>query len=308
MRIDRPFFSGFSSVRVSFSCEQYDAIRGLSNSGSQENLNGKIVKSIPIPLPPTKAQQQAIAEALSDADAFVESLEQLIAKKRDLKQGAMQELLSGKQRLHGFVERWPVTSLAQLFTFQNGVNADRTAYGRGIPFINVLEVITHSTLTEERLPGRISLPHEVTDPFRVQTGDLLFNRTSETQEELGLASVYMDNKEVVFGGFVIRARPRNRTFDPVFSSYSLRSPLVRRQIVSMGQGAVRANIGQVELSKVQVSVPPLREQAAIAAVLSDMDAEIAAMKAKLTKTRQLKQGMMLNLLTGRIRLVGSGSI
>jgi type I restriction enzyme S subunit len=94
----------------------------------------------------------------------------------------------------------------------------------------------------------------------------------------------------------------------MFSSYALRSPAIRRQIISRGQGAVRANIGQQELSKVQVFVPPFHEQEAIATLLSAMDAEIALLEAQLAKYRQLKQGLMQNLLTGRVRLVGRAGI
>jgi type I restriction enzyme S subunit len=201
-------------------------------------------------------------------------------------------------------EEWALLSMAELFTFQNGVNADKAAYGKGIPFINVLEVITHSTLTEARIPGRISLPPQTSSAFRVQTGDVLFNRTSETQEEVRLASVYIDNKEVVFGGFVIRARPRNGSLNPMFSSYALRSPLIRQQIVSRGQGAVRANIGQQDLSKVRVFVPPLPEQEAIAEVLSKADALIENLERLIAKKRLLKKGAMQQLLTGKRRLPG----
>jgi type I restriction enzyme S subunit len=270
-----------------------------------------------VALPPF-LEQEAIAEVLSKADALIENLERLIAKKRLLKKGVMQQLLTGKRRLRGFAnattgykqtevgvipEDWAVTSMGELFTFQNGVNAGKAAYGKGTPFINVLEVITCSTLVEAKIPGRISLLPQAISTFRVQTGDVLFNRTSETQEEVGLASVYIDNREVVFGGFVIRARPQDSTLDPMFSSYALRSPAIRRQIISRGQGAVRANIGQQELSKVQVFVPPFHEQDAIAEVLSAMDAEIILLEAQLAKYRQLKQGLMQKLLTGKIRLV-----
>jgi type I restriction enzyme S subunit len=199
---------------------------------------------------------------------------------------------------------WAVIPMAELFTFRNGVNADKAAYGKGIPFINVLEVITHSTLTEARIPGRISLPPQTSSAFIVQTGDVLFNRTSETQEEVGLASVYVDNREVVFGGFVIRARPRNGSLNPMFSSYALRSPSIRQQIVSRGQGAVRANIGQQDLSKVQVLVPPLPEQEAIAEVLSKADALIENLERLIAKKRILKKGVAQELLTGKQRLRG----
>jgi type I restriction enzyme S subunit len=140
--------------------------------------------------------------------------------------------------------------------------------------------------------------------FWVQHGDVLFNRTSETQEEVGLASVYTGTETVVFGGFVIRARPRDTRIDSRFKAYALRSPIMRSQIVARGQGAVRANIGQQDLARVQVVLPTKAEQEAIAEALSDADALIESLEQLLAKKRQLKQGAMHELLTGKKRLPG----
>ncbi len=201
-------------------------------------------------------------------------------------------------------EDWEVKPMAELFTFQNGVNAEKSAYGSGVPFINVLEVITHSTITETRIPGRITLTAPALNAFTVQRGDVLFNRTSETQEEVGLASVYVGTEAVVFGGFVIRARPRDSRLDSSFTAYALRSPIVRSQIVARGQGAVRANIGQKDLSRVQVFLPTKAEQEAIAEALSDVDKLLGSLEKLLVKKRATKQGMMQQLLTGKTRLPG----
>lgn len=169
-------------------------------------------------------------------------------------------------------EDWDVLSLGEVLTFQNGVNADKSFYGHGIPFINISEVMAHTHLKASDIPGLVSLSKQATDLYRVYQGDILFNRTSETQEELGLTSVYLDNEVVVFGGFVIRGRQKSETLDITYSSYALRSSGIRTQITSRGQGVVRANIGQKDLSKIQICVPPLPEQRSIATVLSDMDA------------------------------------
>jgi type I restriction enzyme, S subunit len=198
--------------------------------------------------------------------------------------------------------QWDVTPLGDLFRFQNGVNADKGAYGRGVPFINVLEVITHSTLSVDKIPGRVSLPAEVRSVFEVAPGDVLFNRTSETQEDVALAAVYLDREPVVFGGFVIRGRPRGDCLDPLFSSYALRSSVVRRQLVARGQGAIRANIGHADLAGVSMFVPEKSEQAAIAETLSDADGSIEALRQLLAKKRQIQRGAAQELLTGRRRL------
>ena len=199
---------------------------------------------------------------------------------------------------------WVLVALAHEFKFQNGVNADRSAYGSGIPFANVLEVITHKVLSDAHIPGRVTLPEAVAASFVVRPGDVLFNRTSETQHEVGLASVFSGEQRTVFGGFVIRGSPRAGRLLPGFASHVLRAPSVRAQIVARGQGVVRANIGQADLSRVVVPLPGAAEQGAIADALSDTDALIESLEQLLVKKRQIKQGAMQELLTCQRRLPG----
>ncbi len=175
---------------------------------------------------------------------------------------------------------------------------------------NVLEVITNSHLTLRDVPGRIELTRAETNTYAVRYGDVVFNRTSETQEEVGLASVFLDDREAVFGGFVLRGRLLPGVpFDPIYAGYGLRAPNVRKQIVARGQGAIRANVGQADLRGVVVALPPLAEQRAIAAALSDVDALITALDQLIAKKRDIKTATMQRLLTGRNRsgplLIGS---
>lgn len=201
-------------------------------------------------------------------------------------------------------EEWGVKPFGVLFAFRNGVNADKNSYGQGVRFINVLEPITYSHIHGPEIQGQVTLPETVSVSYEVRRGDVLFNRTSETQEEVGLAATYLGSERVVFGGFVIRGRPTDGNFDPVYSGYALRAPWIRSQIIPMGQGAIRANIGQSNLSLVVAPVPPLSEQRAIATVLSDMDALLGSLERLITKKRNLKQATMQKLLTGQTRLPG----
>jgi type I restriction enzyme S subunit len=201
-------------------------------------------------------------------------------------------------------ENWEVKTFAQLFAFRNGVNADKRSYGRGLRFVNVLEPITYSHLYGPEIPGRVTLPDPVAASFAVRRGDVLFNRTSETQGEVGLAATYLGTDPVVFGGFVIRGRPTDQSLDPTYSGYALRAPFIRSQIVPMGQGAIRANIGQRNLGLVVAPVPPHAEQSSIAETLSDADALIESLEQLLAKKRQIKQGAVQELLTGRKRMAG----
>lgn len=201
-------------------------------------------------------------------------------------------------------ENWVVKPLGQLFAFKNGVNADKQAYGSGVRFVNVLETITTSHMVRDDIAGRVTLPAATRATYAVRRGDVLFNRTSETDSELALASTYIDSEEVVFGGFVIRGRPTSDDFDPDYSGYALRARVLRAQIVPLGQGAVRANIGQESLGQVLAPVPPVAEQRVIAIALRDMDALLSGLDRLIAKKRDLKQAAMQQLLTGQTRLPG----
>jgi len=199
---------------------------------------------------------------------------------------------------------WDLLPLGSLYRFSNGVNADKEAYGQGTPFINVLEVITNSHLQEPHIPGKVLLGKTERETFSVLPGDVLFNRTSETQEEVGLSAVYCGQAPVVFGGFVIRGRAVSNLLDATYAGYGLRALSVRRQIVAQGQGAIRSNIGQASLRRVQVPLPILDEQRAIAEALSDVDGLLRALDALIAKKRAIKQAAMQQLLTGKTRLPG----
>ncbi len=202
-------------------------------------------------------------------------------------------------------ENWDVSALSELLEFRNGFNTDRSAYGRGLPFVNILEVITKSHLRIEDIPGRVDAPPGAADRFSVRHGDILFNRTSETQEEVGLAAVYVDELDIVFGGFVIRGRPRpGSPLQSEFAGYALRSAIVRRQMVARGQGAIHANIGQVDLGRVKVPIPGQGEQEAIADVLLDSEHAISTLDSLIDKKRGLRAAVAAQLLVGEGRLLG----
>lgn len=276
------------------------------NQGAQANLFLNHIQGLRIPAPPTKTEQEAIAEALSDADALIESLEQLITKKRNLKQGAMQELLTGRKRLPGFTESWAMESLGNLFAFKNGLNKGKEFFGYGTPIVNYMDVFANRGILCSTVIGRVFLTNQEILTFDLKKGDVLFTRTSETPEEIGMASVILDEPiRTVFSGFVLRGRPKDQKLLDSFKTHCLRSDFVRKQIVSKASYTTRALTNGRLLSAVLLPIPPGNEQNAIAAILTDMDAEIATLEAKLAKARQIKKGMMHNLLTGKIRLLAN---
>lgn len=196
---------------------------------------------------------------------------------------------------------WQRHSLGDLLEFKNGFNTEKANYGQGTPFINVSEVLKHESLTADLIPGQVSVTEKELLANSVVHGDILFNRTSETTDEVGFTAVYLDTVPVIFGGFVIRGRPTNGSLHPEFTKYALRQPSVRSEIIRRSQGAVRSNIGQGELSKVEVKLPPLPEQRKIADILSTWDAAIEKTEALLATAKAQKRALMQSLLTGKRR-------
>ncbi len=254
---------------------------------------------------PGKDEQRAIAEALSDADARILTLETLIAKKRDLKQASMQQLLTGKTRLPGFSGDWEAKRLGDLGSTYGGLTGkSKVDFGHGsakyIPFMNVMTNVVVDLNSLEKVDVR---PGESQNQARA--GDLFFNGSSETPEEVGMCALLAENVEDLYlNSFCFGFRLKSdAAANGLFLAGYFRSQQGRDLLASLAQGATRYNLSKRALLKVEFACPSLDEQVAIAEILSDMDAEIAALEAEAEKARGIKQGMMQNLLTGKVRLV-----
>ena len=274
----------------------------VSSAGNTAGvLDTKLLKGFSIPLPPTKAEQEAIAEALSDTDAWIESLEQLIAKKRRIKAGSMQTLLTGKQRLPGFVGEWEVKTLGDLGTWLkgSGVRKDESKSGT-LPCVRYGEIYTLHQDYIRKFHSSIS--REVASTAtQIRSGDILFAGSGETKEDIGKCIAYTDDVEAYAGGDIVILRTKG--VSPKFLGFYLNTPDVSRQKSSKGQGDAVVHISATALSGISIKIPKSAEQTATAAILSDMDSELDALEAKLSKARQIKQGMMQELLTGKTRLI-----
>jgi type I restriction enzyme S subunit len=266
------------------------------------SINKTAIGGLPIALPSPR-EQQKIFEAIDSLSAHEASIEVLIAKKSQVKQAAMQELLTGKQRLPGFEGEWERARLGELFKFKNGLNKAKDFFGKGTPIVNYMDVFNSSAIYVSALRGRVLLTKQERQAFDVCKGDVFFTRTSETREDIGVASVVLSEvADTAFSGFLLRARPINNRLEHGFKAYCFQSEELRAQIVSKASYTTRALTNGKTLSEVKMLVPPPPEQLAIANVLADMDAELSALEKHLCKACELKQGMMQQLLTGKIRL------
>ncbi|MEM7538020.1 MAG: restriction endonuclease subunit S [Chloroflexota bacterium] len=260
------------------------------------HLSRSEILSPMIALPSTLAEQEAIAEVLSDADAYIESLEQLIAKKRLIKQGAMQTLTRPK-------EGWVPKKLGNIGEFSKGrgIRKDESLSGN-LPCIRYGEIYTHHHNYVKRFYSWIS-KSVAGNSQRIKPNDILFAGSGETKAEIGKCVAFIDDIEVYAGGDIVILRPEN--INSLFLGYYLNTSQINRQKASKGQGDAVVHISSAALSTIDLWLPTLKEQTAIATTLSDMDAEITALEEKLAKAWQLKQGMMAELLTGKTRLVKS---
>jgi type I restriction enzyme, S subunit len=264
-------------------------IDSFQAGGNRQGLNFGQIRSFRLPIPPV-SEQRAIAAALSDVDALLAKLDQLIAKKRDLKQAGMQQLLAGKARLPGFSAEWEMTRLGDAAEVVMGQSPPGTSYnraGHGAPLINGPTEFT------DKYPIKIQWTSAPTKFCK--KGDLLLCvRGSST----GRINISDDDYCIGRGIAAVRGKNANDTSFLTYQAYS-----AIQRILAATTGSTFPNIDRKSISAIEIPLPPVNEQTAIVAILSDMDAEIAALEARRDKTRALKQGMMQELLTGRIRLV-----
>lgn len=287
-------------------CQQTGVFARIAlQTTSIAHLGGSRFERLRLAWPESEREQSAIAEALGDVDALLGGLDRLIDKKRDLKQAAMQQLLTGRTRLPGFSGEWEVKSLGHLgSTFGGLAGKVKADFGDGdARYITFMNVMTNVVIDHNAFERVCVGPSESQNAVR--RGDLLFNGSSETPDEVAMCSVLAaDFPNLYLNSFCFGFRLQEpAAADSLFLAYYLRSRSGRELIRSLAQGSTRYNISKTALLSAPFRLPSSPEQSAIAGVLSDMDDELAALKARRDKTRDLKQAMMQELLTGRIRLV-----
>lgn len=309
----RAIFAGYL-IRISVAAERLDARYlnyvlntefsrrhsqvVLSVAVGQANINAEKVKTYPIPVPPTVDEQRAIAAALSDADALLDGLDRLIAKRRDLKRATLQQLLTGRTRLPRFAGEWGTKRMVQIADVRSGgtpSTARADFWGGDIPWCTPTDITA--------LGGRKYL---ATTEHTISTAGL----RESAAELIPTPSVIMTSRATI-GECAINTVPMatNQGFknlvptavDCEFLYYLM--TMQKDRLTELCGGSTFLEIGKRELNRFELRLPPSREeQRAIATVLADMDAELDALARRRAKTADLKRAMMQALLTGRVRL------
>jgi type I restriction enzyme S subunit len=291
--------------------------------GNREGLNFSQVRQLKFAISNRVEEQTAIANALSDVDALINELEKLIAKKQAIKTATMQQLLTGRTRLPQFARRedgtlkgykqselgeipedWDILKLGQIGKFKNRINKDGASFGHGFPFVNLMDVFGKPTISSETDLGLINSTEIDRKEYGLKEGDILFIRSSVKPSGVGLTTVIQqDLEDTVYSGFLIRYRS-GLQLSTEFKEHCFYEEGFRNRIIAGSTVSANTNINQDSLKETSLGFPrSTQEQTAIAKILSDMDTEIQTLQQRLSKTRQIKQGMMQELLTGRIRLL-----
>lgn len=278
-------------------------LQPLLIAGAQPNISPSDIENMIFPFPPL-AEQQKIAEVLGVWDEAIEKQARLIEKLALRKRALMQRLLSAKLRLPGFSEPWQKVKLGDIGDTYNGLsgkNKDDFEYGNAqfIPYINVF---SNERIDTNNLGCVQIKPNEQQNT--VKYGDIFFTVSSETPDEVGMASVLLEHLDNTYlNSFCFGYRLNNfSTLNPFFAAYLFRTEHFRNYMSVLAQGSTRFNISKKEVMKLKIDLPTIEEQTAIAEVLTAADREIELAKEKLERLRRQKRGLMQQLLTGKKRI------
>jgi type I restriction enzyme S subunit len=283
------------------------------DGGIQKFISLGTLRELDIPFPKNQKEQSAIAEALSDVDALISSLDELIAKKRNIKQGAMQELLTGKRRLPGFSGEWEEKRMSDCFNFSGGYSASREQLSQeGYCYLHYGDIHGSSKTFIDVNEEYSEIPKLNIDLKKISKksflceGDVVFVDASEDDEGASRHIVIFNSNAIPYisGLHTIVSKSKNNLIDNNYKRYCFQPEYVKSQFKFYAAGTKVTGISKTNIAKIFINLPPtLEEQSSIAAVLSDMDAAIEQLERKRDKYKQIKQGMMQELLTGKTRLI-----
>ena len=198
-------------------------------------------------------------------------------------------------RFPGFEGEWEQHLLSEYLDFKNGLNPSAKSFGEGIKFISVMDILNNPFITYDCIRASVNATEKEKQEFNVEYGDILFQRSSETLEDVGHANVYLDSRTALFGGFTIRGKKKG-VYNPLFFKYLLDSPTARKKVIVKGAGAQHFNIGQEGLSKVVLSFPSIQEQNRIAVFMNLLDQRIAIQNKVIEKYESLIKALSRRLI------------
>ena len=281
----------------------FEKLYKIADTSTIPQINNKHIIPYKLAVPPME-EQRKIAEILGVWDEAIEKQSRLIERLEVCKRALMQRLLTGRVRFSGFTTPWQKIKLGEIGNTYNGLTGkSKDDFENGnVKFIPYVNVFSNEKIDVNNL-GCVNVDSDE-NQNKVKFGDIFFTVSSETPDEVGMASVLLEDAEDTYlNSFCFGYRLNNfDVLNPVFASYILRGDKFRKSIITLAQGSTRFNISKSEVMKLQIELPSLHEQKAIAEVLMAADNEIATHRKKLDALRQQKRGLMQQLLTGKTRV------
>lgn len=276
----------------------------ISAGSGVQNLKKETVANVVLDFPPL-SEQKRIALILETWDQTIEKLEEKIETKENIKKGLMQNLLTGKVRLTGFKDKWKLIKLGSLGKTYSGLTGkNKDDFGSGKPFITYMNIYSDSKININKC-GLVKM-NEEENQSKAQYGDIFFTTSSETPHEVGISSVLLDKNstDLYLNSFCFGFRLNNfKTLLPEFARYYFRGQKFRREMTRIAQGASRYNLSKKYFLDTPINIPAnIKEQEAIANVLSIADQELKLLSEKLSFLKDQKKYLLNNLVTGNIRI------
>lgn len=272
---------------------------GVSVYGISKTALSKLL--LPIPAIP---EQNRIVSVLEIWDKSIENLNKKIEIKKQIKKGLMQDLLTGKKRLNGFKDKWDTMEIGKLGEYYSGITGkNKEDFGFGKPFISYMNIYSNPKINTN-ITDLVNITN-TDNQNRVKYGDLFFTTSSETPDEVGVASVLLDKNigEVYLNSFCFGFRLHNfKKLTPKFAEHYFRTRQFRKSMTEIAQGASRFNLSKKYFVQININIPSnIKEQTSIANILTTADKEITKLEKKLSIIKDQKKFLLNNLITGAIR-------
>ena len=278
--------------------DSFQRLANVSSGSKMPRADWNLISQSFFAVPVDHAEQTAIAKSLAELDKLITLHQRKYDKLAQLKKSMLDKMFPkpGERfpeiRFAGFTDPWEQRKLGELLLFQNGFNGSSESFGSGTPLISVMDVLDDEFITHETVRGKARLNCEEASRYCVEYGDVLFQRSSENQEDAGTSNVYLDQHvSSAFGGFVIRGKKVGE-YNPIFIKYLLGSSFIREQITHRAQGAQHINVSQDTLADVALLMPSMREQEAVGLVFLHLDNLITLHQRKLELLRNTKKSLL----------------
>ena len=284
-----------------FKCDYWHSFMNFNgDSGARSDrfsIRDNVFFQMPIPIPDID-EQRKIGELLTCLDHLITLHQRKYEKLLKVKKSMLEKMFPRdgadvpEIRFDGFTDAWEQRKLGELLEFHNGFNGSSEKYGRGIPLISVMDILSNDFITSENIRIKADLTEKEFQRFKVGYGDVLFQRSSENVEDAGTSNVYLDERKcAVFGGFVICGK-KKAEYVPLFLKYGLTNKGVRAQITSKAQGAQHINVSQDTLQGTVILLPSQYEQEKIGNYFRYLDALITLHQRKLEKLKNIKKSLL----------------